>query len=253
MKRLRVPMAATLVLAVVGFAPHYPVVAAALSEITEADALKRALEYTGLAVQPQVTLSAERTAVPADEDVPFLRLGGKPAWRVSLSNVRLVVRGPDGKPYENPRISRLHVWIDTTDGRLLKIESPFPGDVTPTTRRSIPERETGVEHRGERYEGLPAELPRINFMQALQSVAEGFGGTVTAKQIEGLYVLVRHLTPHETPLLPCRDTPCPRWVITLRYLPPWGRLPPEPGAFEHHRHQVDPSTGKYLGGGNIPW
>ena len=114
------------------------------------------------------------------------------------------------------------------------------------------------------YDGLPIEMPRINLIQALQSVAEGLGGTTQAKQIEALYVLSRRTVSKETvpTAVPCREAPCTRWEITLRYLPPvrpiglagpGGKrpritLPP----FMHFRHDVDPGTGKWLRAETVP-
>jgi len=230
--------------------------------VSQAEAVKRALDYTGLGVQPHVTVSAEATTVPADDDVPFLRLAGKPAWRVTLDNVTLAVRGRTGKVHENPTIRRLDVWLDRADGRLLKIVSPHPVGVDPPTSPSSASLEGRLEGMGQRFEGVPAEMPRINFMQGLQSITEGIGGTSMAKQVEAIYVLLRHTISEDTPYMPCRKAPCPRWIITLRYLPPTPFPgPPAPGGgrttvyrrpFENYEHEVDPTTGKWLGATTAP-
>jgi len=114
-------------------------------EISQADTIKLALQYTGLGEEKDVTVSARRENAPEDDNVPFLRLGGKPVWRVRLDNVRLTVRDPSGKTYENPTIHRLDVFLDRANGSLLKIVSPFPADVDPSTRPSLAKREQDMQ------------------------------------------------------------------------------------------------------------
>jgi len=237
-------------------------VLAASPEISEADAVRLAFQYTGVGDQKDITLTASRENIAADDNVPFLRLAGRPAWRVRLDNVRIVVRGPSGETYENPLIHRLDVFLDAGNGRLLKIISPFPPDAAPATQPTLAQREKRMRY--ERYDGLPPEIPGVNFMQALQSAQEGLGGATKAKQIEALYVLFRRTVPVEiAPIAECRDAPCPRWLVTLRYLPPIDpplllrRLDGKPAQyrtppFEHWQHHVDPVTGKWLGAGTVP-
>ncbi len=224
-----------------------------LAQIGQVQAIGRALDYTGLGVQPEVTVSADRTTVPADDDVPFLRLAGKAAWRVTLDNVRIIIRGSDGKAYENPIIHRLDVWLDRADGRLFKIISPPPPDVDPSLRASLAQREASVKSGPERYVGLPEVLPAVKFMDTLQPGRSV--GARTAKQVEGLYVLVRDATAEEIPDVPCRQTPCARWIISTRYLPPTPYFGLPPGvreedlphpAFTHSRTVIDAETGKPL-------
>ena len=249
MNTVRLTALLTAMLLTIGLAPHGVQAISVVIEISQTDAVKRAFDYTGLGVQPDVTVSAEATTVPADDDVPFLRLAGKPAWRVTLDNVRIITRGPDGKAYENPNIHRLDVWLDRADGRLLKIISPLPADIGPSAQPTLAEREDWMERGPERYEGLPPEMPRIDFMRALQSAADAGGRTTAAKQIEALYVLVRHAVKQDTPYLPCRNTPCPRWMITCRYVPPGG---PHRGhvGFDHDLVRIDANTGKWFSVGN---
>jgi len=175
------------------------------------------------------------------------------------------VRGPSGEPYENTTIHRLDVWLNRSDGRLLKIISAFPADMDASARPTGGQRGQGMNARFEGYDGVPAQMPRVNFMQALQSAEEGLGGTTVAKQIESLYVLLRQtVSKRIAPVAPCRESPCPRWAITLRYLPvirhaPPGDYqrealphPPTGIRFENIRHYIDPATGEWLGAGNVP-
>jgi hypothetical protein len=231
-------------------------VTTAPAEITQEQAIARAFEYTGLGLQPDVTTSAQATTVPADDDVPFLRLAGKPAWRVTLDNVRLLARGADGKAYVNPYIHRLDVWLDRSDGRLFKIISPDPPGVDLSLKATRAQREKGVESGPHRYVGLPAEMPGVNFVEALNCISQSIGGVTTCKQIEGLYVLLRQVDVEESPEFPCRDNPCPRWILGTRYLPPTPCFGCPPGTplppFSHFRTEIDPDTGKRLGTSESP-
>ncbi len=257
MSTRRISLATVISAVIVGVTlPDGGVLRAASSEISQEQAISRALQYSGLGVQPEVTVSAEATTVPADDDVPFLRLAGKPAWRITLDNVRIVTRGPDGKAYENPYIHSLDVWLDRADGRLFKIISPPPPDVDASLKATLALREASVKSGPKRYVGLPAEMPRVNFIQMLQSRPGGTGGPTEYKQVEALYVLLRQVDVEESPSFPCRDKPCPRWITSTRYLPPtpFFGLPPgvrqedlAPRPFTHFRTEIDPETGKILG------
>jgi hypothetical protein len=227
--------------------------------ITQQQAIARAFEYTGLGVQPQVTASAELTTVPADDNVPFLRIAGKPAWRVTLDKVRLVARDEKGNVIENPTIHRLDVWLNAADGRLLKVISPFPEGMDPSTRPTLAQREDWMTRSAERYYGVPTEMPTLNFMQALESA--GPHGAAMAKQLEGLYVFYKEGVGEGETVCPAsgKPSPCPLWEITMRYLPPFegfgtSGAPSQAGRrpFSHWRIHIDPSTGKWLGMGTVP-
>lgn len=217
----------TWLLTVVVLLAGRPLSARAYAEIVQADAIHRALQYTGLGAQEQVVVTAERTTVPADDNVPFLQLAGKVVWRVVFKNVRIAVRVGE-KTYENPTIRELEVWLDRNTGLLYKVISPFPADESPSTRPALLQRERDVAQGPVRYDGVPTEMPGVDLMEAIQSTEdEGLGGATKAKQIEALYVVWRHTVygadpDAETlpPPLPCYETPCRRWVITYRYLPP---------------------------------
>lgn len=126
----------------------------------------------------------------------------------------------------------------------------------PSLRATLARREESVKRGPERYVGLPAEMPRVNFAQALQSLAGGIERPALCKQVDGLYVLLRQVDVPESPAFSCRDKPCPPWIISTRYLPPTPYLGLPPGVraedlplppFSHFRTEIDPDTGKPLG------
>ena len=237
------------------------------------DAIKLALEITGLVGKEVVTAAARLETLSAADDVPFLRLAGRTVWRVKLEDVEIIVRGPahgneyelpwhrepEGKTYKNESINELDVLLDKATGKLVKIISPLPEDIDPATQASLAEQEEWMQDHRESYEDLADEPPSITFLEALQAAAEGLGGVPEARQIEAVCVSYRRVSSQASLAYgspgPCHDAACPRWFVTLRYLPPIGIQRPGhvPAPFVHCRHEIDSSTGEWLSAGNVPW
>jgi hypothetical protein len=233
------------------------------ADLTQDQAVARALQYVGLQGETGLTVSATSETAPPD-NVPFLRIGGRATWRVRLGNVTLRVADPQGRKVENPTIHELDVVLDRSTGALLKIVSPLPTGLDASTQGSLAKREDRLSRQSQRFE-LPAPamaIPGVSFLQALQGAYVGLGGVGTAKQIEALYVGVRAAPRHPFPHpLPCEKEACLRWVVTLRYLPfafpllpLGGQIPKDyvPPPYTHWQHYIDANTGQWLEAGNVP-
>ncbi len=232
--------------------------------LDKAQAMRKALAITGLADTKGIQISAIQEKLKEADEPPSLRLAGQAVWRVSLKNVKIVVRNPErpgkfGKPWhredggtvcEHQTIHSLDILIDKPTGNLIKIRSPYVS--------GYPSRLSEAENlkaSSERYVGVPKVAPKVNLLEALQATYEGLGHTLEAKQIEAAYVLFQTEVPS-----PCHDTPCPVWAIVLKGVPPMGTVPAGPDGkpagrlppYLNMRHLVSAVNGDWMGASNIP-
>jgi hypothetical protein len=217
---------------------------------TEAEAVQRALQLTGFDALPDVEARAERVIV-ADSQTPFLakQIVGRPAWRVELAKVSLVLRSAVAGFQDRYRRRRFSVLLDEENGKLLEITSKYAGpapEMRPEPSAFAAEAQLSAEK--EIYLGFPDHDPKVRFLGALDAIlAGGIGSPFYAKEIDGVYV--SHSEMGSSP----RDV----WVITLRGLPPipaHGRAADTVPAWQrnHMRNIVDADTGKVLSATNSP-
>lgn len=230
--------------------------------LDKAQAIQKALALTGLADEKQIETSAVEEVLSEADQPPFLKLTGHPIWRVSLANIKIIVRDPATpgefqKPWhredggairEHESIHSLDVLIDKATGKLIRIRSPLVSGY-PSKRSD----EEDLKASRRRYVGLPDEAPKVNLLEALQATYEGWGNIREAKQIKAVYVLYQtEIAP------PCRDAPCPIWAIIFTGVspikcgppapPPNGEpIPYVPPAYLTMRHLVNAVTGDWMG------
>ena len=230
-----------------------------LSKQNEVEAYVGAL--TGFDRLEGVTKSLKRVDIN-DVNTPFLHReisSRKNVWRVEMKNVRLKLKGAEPQ-FKDKYVRTFAVFVDPNTGHLLKITSKFDGhdpNMLPEPPAEVAEQQI-TTFLGESYLGFPNEPPKVNFLDALGAGLAG--NPLLAKEIEALYVMHSRKGLEFFGITP---EPRPRWVITLRGLPPregtrvhaqgleaateepaWGQ--------NHSRNIVDAATGKCLMGSNIP-
>jgi hypothetical protein len=233
--------------------------------ITKEQAMTIAEKISGISLSKNVTVQLETLA--EGDDIPFLSLTGTPVWRVSVKNFELfIMLPPEGKGYTKPdhqeiggrktlnvKITEIDIIISRDTGQLIKITSPVPTERNASLIHNRESDEQDLHASSEIYVGLPADLPDISFMQAIQAMQEQLGGPLVAPQVEAYYVMKKE--PHKN------ESAFRRWMITLRYLPvPKGLMRHPHGykgerklpEFLNIRHEIDPVSGDWIGAGNIP-
>jgi len=201
-----------------------------------AEAIARANSLTGL---ERLSGKPIAIAVKVAEDVtPFLgqRNVGKPAWRLEY---------PAAAPYQ----SKFVVLLDAVTGHLLSITAMVDEGRRDSDNMPLYDEATRIlRSQDEVYEGYPAQDPKVDFLNALESIAQGgFGSPGRARMIHAVYVLdsQRGATSRGV------------WAITLRGLPPIAAHGPDPKSVPkarrtHMRNLVDAATGKVLQAVNSP-
>jgi len=140
---------------------------------TEAAAAAQALLGLGTLLEDIDTRLAVRgvsVETFSDTCLPYIgkTVSGNPAWIVSFANFESVLSQVEGlpKPVDSPR--ECDVWLDSLEGRLLRVEiislsSENPYDVDPTKEQL----ETEARAHGEEYLGQPTVSPRVTVIEAL--------------------------------------------------------------------------------------
>jgi hypothetical protein len=231
--------------------------------ITKERAITIAEKISGISLSKNMTVQEE--TLTEGDDIPFLRLTGTPVWRVSVKNFELfVMLPPEGKGYSKPdyqetggrktlnvKIKEIDIIISRDTGQIIKITSPVPEGRNESLIHNKELDEQNLHAESKIYVGLPADLPDISFMQAIQAMQEGLRGPLVASQIEAYYVMKKKKNAAASP----------RWMITLRYLPvPKGLMRHPRGykgemklpEFLNVSHEIDPVSGDWIGAGNIP-
>jgi len=236
--------------------------------LDNAQAIQKALTVTGLAGMEQVQIAAKQENLQEADKLPFLNMAGDCLWRVSLLDIKPIVRKPakgkewgrpwyredGGAPVELEQVHSLDVLINKASGKIIKVSSPFVSGYP-----SKFSDEESLRAEGKQYVGLPDVPPKISLMEALQATFEGLGDTPAAKQIEASYVLYTTDIPSSS----CHDSPCPVWAIILKGVPPlmWSITPVAPGEdgkpagpppYLNMRHLVNAVTGEWMGASSIP-
>jgi hypothetical protein len=208
---------------------------------TERQAIAKAREVIGLPEDAPAKFSGKVTTL-AEDNTPFLhsQIEGRPIWQVVITGWQLDLKsaGPD----EHDRFARVFdVFIDPTDGKLLKAVSRWPENV-PTiapqpSARSAEEQMPRSDD--ERYHGFPDPPPLIDLVRALDIVQrDGSSSPYLAKQIIAHYVMESTRG----------GKPRPVWAITLWGIPPFeASYPGVPvDARNHMRTVVNAETGRCL-------
>jgi hypothetical protein len=215
---------------------------------TESAAIERANRLTGL---NQLTASAAaRRIVISSSNLPFLagEVVGQPAWQVDFGKtalrLKLALRG-----FQDSYQREFRVILLERGGQLVGVSSRYEGE-DPDMREppSAESAQRQLQGGSEVYTGLPADDPKIVFLDALNVVlTKGSGSPFLAKVIEGVYVMDSS-----------RGSPArPVWAITLRGLPPFSAHGPGADSVpvwqrNHMRNVLDAMTGQLLFATNTP-
>lgn len=227
-----------------------------LPVINQKEAIDAAIAVTGFDRLPDVSISA-RHEVLAQDNTPVLgiEIVNRPIWRITFENIKLRFPTRQGTSL-NPYIHAFDVLVDGTTGKVLKIVSPWPSEVTPEERapseRDRVEREKFMNYEEQRFETVPMNekyWPKVTFLQALEVIAtQGPGPSLSeTKRIEGLYFLLSStglFGRTENTIFQCPfGKPCPMWLINLHGTP----------LFKSHYisfyHGVHAITGQWMTGG----
>jgi hypothetical protein len=199
------------------------------AEKNQQEAIDAAIAVTGFDRLPDISISA-RHEVLAQDNTPVLgiEIENRPIWRITFENIKLRFSNRQGEGFLNPYIHAFDVLVDGENGKVLKIVSPWPPEVTPEERapaeRERVEREKDeMNYEEQRFETVPMNekyWPKVTFLQALEVANRGPGPVLSmAKQIEGLYFLyssTRLLGRTENTIFQCPfGKPCPTWLINL--------------------------------------
>jgi hypothetical protein len=213
---------------------------------TEQQAIAKAREIVGLPDGSPARLSAELVTL-AEDNTPFLhdQIVGRPIWHVVIADWKLQLKS--APPGEEDQYSRVFdVFIDPTNGHLLKASSRWPEGVPPIAPEpSAKSAEEQMPRSGlEKYLAFPDALPRVDLLRALDVVQNNVACPFLAKQIVAHYVMQTQM----------RGKPRAVWAITLRGIPPVKSPPPgvSVDALNHIRSIIDGETGKFLGAGTCP-
>ncbi len=214
---------------------------------TEEQAMAKAREIVGLPGRSPARFTAELVTLTED-NTPFLhdQITGRPIWHVVISDWKLELKSA-APAQEDPFSRTFDVFVDPTDGKLLKAASRWPENVPPVapqpSARSAEEQMPRSDE--ERYHGFPDPPPRIDLMHALDIVhKDGSFSPYLAKQIIAHYVMQ---STHG-------GKPRAVWAITL-----WG-IPPFPSGYpgvpvdarNHIRTVLDAETGRCLFSSTTP-
>lgn len=214
-----------------------------VSGVYHRQAIDIALKVTGFDKTPDALAFARRETLATD-NTPLVheKIIGHPLWRVTIANVTISTR--DGKK-SNPYIHAFDVLVDAETGQVFKITSLWTTDMEPKEelRSLISKQESDKNFRssGRFPGGIPEDLPKVTFLQAVQR--SEVGDIIHAKQIEGIYVIFSMQG----------GTQRPAWVIFHYGFPPHrisGRIKQVPadartGAF----NVIDATIGEWLLGG----
>lgn len=203
-------------------------------------------KLTGFGTLEEITKSFGRVDVN-DDNTPFLHRqikGKKNVWRIEIKNVRLKLKSVWPR-YKDKYLRNFEVLVDPNTGHLFRIRSKFDG-YDPNMLPEPPAEWAEARLRGagnEIYHGLPAEPPKVSFLEALNAIG---GHPLLAKEIYALYVMESDMN----------SPPRPVWAITLRGIPPLPFITVPPGVSEdnlppiwqrnHFRYVVNAVTGKVL-------
>jgi hypothetical protein len=208
---------------------------------TEHQAIGKAREIVGLPDRSPARLSAQLVTL-AEDNTPFLhhRIAGRPIWQVVIKDWRLQLKSaPAGEEDQYSRV--FDVFIDPTNGHLLKAISRWPQGVPPIapepSARSAEDQMSRSD--SETYVAFPDAPPRVDLLRALDMLREhGVAEPLAARQIVAHYVLRSTMGAK----------PRPVWAITLRGIPPIKTPPPGVSidALNHIRVILDAETGKWL-------
>jgi hypothetical protein len=180
-------------------------------------AVERALAYGGFEGHVPYTRLAEdkvQTIQLSDSTTPFLSrfASGESVWRVQFDDVRLGHGDDNGKTYG------FTVFVDSASGALLKIEglfAEFDSTITPIILAADAERQ--IEGDGERYLGIPSEIPLYGFLSAVKACPYSMSGArrLVAQFVQHSqgYMAMSDSTIRFTEMTPC-------WVIALEGIPP---------------------------------
>lgn len=210
-------------------------------------AVAKARQIVGLSDRMDLPGSAE-IVILAEDNTPFLsdQIIGRQVWHIVISNWRLELKSAPAD-VKDSYTRTFDIFVDPRNGDVLKIVSRWPEGVPPIAREPGARAFTEQMRRSgdEKYHGFPEEKPRINFLDALDSILKDGGNPLNAEQIVGQYVLWSRLGRE----------PRSVWAITLRGIHPlWEAAYPGVGvdARNHLRHIVDAQTGKWLCAGTSP-
>ncbi len=183
-----------------------------------------------------------------DDRTPYLckQIVDRPIWRVTLDAWRVVF---SGFPEVKDKFTRtLDVYIDPTNGKLLKLETRWPEGESPIA--PLPSAESATEqmrrHGNEVFHGFPEEPPNIGFFGALDGLARCGEDATVARQIIAHYVIWSRVGKWSEPR--------PVWAIMLRGTSP----PPTPhreapnDRSYHLKVIVDAKTGECVCASNTP-
>jgi hypothetical protein len=171
----------------------------------------------------------------------FADIRGKPVWRVSLRDFRLRrASSDDSLDMLNPR--DFEIFIDQTDGKLLKIESRGENyDSSVIRKPSIQdaERELTIQH--EKFWGFPSTAPEISFEQALGPV---WGDPDLTMEIVAYYTLNSIAASQPRPVWQIHVYGGHIYMLGHEDLPIYLR--------NYLRAFIDARTGEFLKGDNLP-
>jgi len=214
---------------------------------SEENAVGRAREIVGLPEKAPPRFSAELTTL-AEDNTPFLhdQIAGRPIWHVVITDWKLQLKSAPADE-EDPYSRVFDVFIDPTDGKLLKAVSRWPDGVPPIAPEpSAQSAEEQIPRSDqERYHGFPDAPPRIDLLHALDlAQRDTVAQPLLAKQIVVHYVLRSKMG----------GNPRAVWAITVRGIPPLPSSHPDVpvDARNHIRTIIDADTGKCLGSSTTP-
>jgi hypothetical protein len=212
--------------------------------LTSAEALTIALERTGLG--PLGKVHDPVLVVAHDLHVPFIgeKYEGRTVWEVCFEDVCLKLPSQTEECKEQ-HTRKFRVRLDADTGQVIVITS-----VLSESRLQDPEAppdwyaEEQLWEDGERYLGLPKEVPPISFLEATDGILRGrYANPFSAKEIHAVCVLMQ-----------IREGDVrPGWAITLNgiLVAFHGGYVPE-SQRDHLRIIVDAQTGKAVMGTTCP-
>ena len=207
--------------------------------------IERACTVVGVPASHMDTLDSV-LVILKDDETPYLnaRLIGRPLWHVVIPNWRIALKssGPAGRD-RHTRTFDIH--LDPVDGRVLKIKSRWPAGAVPvlTDLDALSAAQQMGRSGNEVYHGFPTESPKINFVDALDSIRQIGINPLDARQIIGLYVLHSKMGRE----------PKAVWAITLRGVLPRPRHRRKNSKrYSQHRYIIDAATGEWISATNTP-
>jgi hypothetical protein len=215
---------------------------------TDSEAIQSANRLTGL---NQLTQSATaQRIVISSSNLPFLskEVIGRPAWQVAYGKTSLKLKSAV-PGFQDQYVREFSVVLLERGGQLVSVSSRYEGE-DPNMREpaSAESAQRQMQDESEVYTGLPADDPRINFLDALDVVlTKGSGSPFLAKAIEAVYVMDSISGSPSQPV----------WALTLRGLPPLTAHGPAGDSVpvwqrNHMRNVLDAMTGKMLFSTNTP-